>query len=987
MNKKVFCIIAATAIATLPANSAEKNEILPVIINLSGEWTVALDPEDKGINEQWFKIPLAANAPQKGKIKLPGSLQEHGYGNKVAVNTQWTGTINDRAYFNSPSYEQYRQPENIKIPFWLQPDRHYIGVAWYEREIEIPKIWKNRYIELELERTHWETTVYINGTEAGKSDALLTPARFPVDATGTARITIRIDNRLHIPVGINAHSVSDHTQTNWNGIIGQMKLAARPLFRIEAIRVFPDLNAKKARIEVDFAGDVRQSPKTAHNRLSLTIIPKPAPTRTAPRDAAHNRPIPPPQAMTCSLQIPADGSTLTTEIDMTALMTQGTRQLTWSEFDPNLFELHVSCTDRHNAVERKSTVFGMREFKAAGTQFAVNGVPVFLRGTLECCIFPLTGYPAMNEAGWEKIFRRCKEFGLNHLRFHSWCPPEAAFAVADREGIYLQIECGSWANSGSPLGDSSPLDTWLYDESARIMREYGNHPSFCMFTYGNEPSGKNMNDYLRRFVEHWKSHDPRHLYTAGAGWPYLPEADYFNSPASRIYAGGGVMNCILNAQPPSTDYDWRNIIKKNPMPTVSHEIGQWCVYPNFKEIAKYSGVLKAKNFEIFKESLEQNHLGNMADRFLYASGRLQTLCYKADIEAALRTPALAGFQLLDLHDFPGQGTALVGVLDPFWDPKGYVDSKEYHQFCGPTVPLARMKKLVWTTNETFSADIEVANFSGKSLNNIKIEWQLTDSEQNKQGYTLLKADKLPVGNCPITTIEQPLSTLSAPVQLTLSVRITAADEKRSNAQPIAENSWHIWVYPQADNTEQHPSENAPLFTTNLKEAIATAQAGGTVLCCIPKDSLKGDQGGSITTGFSSIFWNTAWTRQAPHTLGICCNPEEPALADFPNDGYSDFQWWDVIHNSATLLLDGFPETLTPTVYFIDDWFTNRRLALLLEARLGNGKIMLCGANLSSNLNTRHAARQFRHSLEKYMASEKFAPQTEINAEKLAEWVK
>ena len=399
------------------------------------------------------------------------------------------------------------------------------------------------------------------------------------------------------------------------------------------------------------------------------------------------------------------------------------------------------------------------------------------------------------------------------------------------------------------------------------------------------------------------------------------------------------------------------------------------MYPNLAETAKYTGVLKAKNFEIFRETLEKNHLGDMAEKFLYASGRLQTLCYKADIEAALRTPGFAGFQLLDLHDFPGQGTALVGVLDPFWDTKGYVDGAEYSRFCNRTVPLARMEKLIWTSSETFKASLEVSHFAAKPLPDAIVEWELTDNAKNvfAKGAT---TKNLPIDNCiDVSQIECDLSTVEEPSQLTLTVRIVGTEYA---------NSWNVWVYPATEK----PAYDKPYFTTDFNDAMAKAQAGGNVLYCPPVNMLKPEKGGNIAVGFSSIFWNTAWSyKQAPHTLGIYCNPSHPALAAFPNDGYSDFQWWDVVTGSAPLLMDEFPASLRPVVYLIDDWFTNRRLGLLFEAKVGKGKLMVCGVNLERDLDNRHAARQFRRSIEQYMASDKFNPAQEIDAMLIKKWLK
>ncbi|MDR3269266.1 MAG: beta-galactosidase [Tannerella sp.] len=908
-------------------------------INLSGEWSFALDPDDTGIGEQWYNKPL------EGKINLPGSLQEQGYGEEVSVDTKWTGGIVDKSWFEAEAYEPYRRPGNIKVPFWLQPDKYYAGVAWYQREVTIPSSWKGKYIELELERTHWETTLYINGKETGKGESLLTPHRYAIEETGKLLLTLRVDNRVRIAVGINAHSVSDHTQSNWNGIIGKISLSAKPALHIDAVRIYPDVKAKKAKVEIDLAGQSAGKAKITLNATSFNSAVQ-----------ASVKPV--------TVEVDATAKQAVAELEM------GDEMLAWSEYEPNLYRLNVELKSK-SGKDKRTVDFGMRDFKAEGTRFTVNGTPVFLRGTLECCIFPLTGYPAMDVAYWEKIYRRCKEFGLNHVRFHSWCPPQVAFEVADREGIYLQVECGGWTT----VGDGDYIDQWFYAESERIVKEYGNHPSFCMMLYGNEPGGKNHPEYLAQFANYWKAKDTRRVYTAGAGWPYAPDVDYWSTPDPRIQHWGAGLTSIINARSPQTAYDWRNYIRGKTMPAVSHEIGQWCVYPNFDEIPKYTGVLKAKNFEIFRETLGKHHLGDMAAKFLYASGRLQTLCYKADIEAALRTPGFAGFQLLDLHDFPGQGSALVGVLDPFWDPKGYVDGAEYSSFCNGTVPLARMEKLVWTNNETLHAALEVSHFAAKPLPDATIEWEITDDAGNMLDRGNATKD-LPVDNCiKIMQINCDLSPVSEPAQLTLSVRIPEAG---------AANRWHIWVYPE---TVIEPG-NKPYFTTDFNDAAAKAQAGGNVLYCVPAGALKPEKGGNIAVGFSSIFWNTAWTHgQAPHTLGIYCEPSHPALAAFPNDGYSDFQWWDIVTGSAPLLMDDFPASFRPVVYLIDDWFTNRKTGVLFEMKAGKGKMMVCGADLGRDIENRPAARQFRRSLEQYMASDGFHPEEEVDVTRIREWLK
>jgi hypothetical protein len=926
----LFTFLAGMAIASTASFAhCQTDEI-----DLSGEWAFALDPGDVGIREQWSGRPL------KDKIKLPGSLQEQGLGDDVGVNTRWT--VSHARYLapwlRSPQSKPYRQAGNFKLPFWLQPDKHYVGAAWYQHEVNIPSSWKDKCVTLELERTHWETTLFVNGKEIGKREALLTPHRYIIKETGKLLLTLRVDNRVRIPVGVGAHSVTDHAQTNWNGVTGKITLSARPAFHIDAVRVYPDVKAKKAKVEIDLDGKAKGKAKIALKAKSFNC------------------------------DVPAEVKPVTVETDgaaarVVAELELGDDMLTWSEYAPNLYRLNVELTSECGT-DTKTVDFGMREFRANGTRFTVNGMPVFLRGTLECCVFPLTGYPPMSADYWTKIYRCCKAFGLNHIRFHSWCPPEVAFEVADREGIYLQVECGAWTT----VGAGGYIDKWLYAESERIIKEYGNHPSFCMFLYGNEPEGRNRAAYLSKFVDYWKVRDARRVYTSGAGYPYVPNADYWSTYAPRIHADGN--RNTIEDQPPQTAFDWRTQIKGKTMPSVSHETGQWCVYPNFKEIPKYTGVLKAKNFEIFRDFLNNNHLGDMAEKFLHASGRFQTLCYKADIEALLRTPGIAGFQLLGLRDFPGHGTALVGVLDAFWDKKGYVDEAEYGAFCNGVVPLARMEKLIWTNNETFKAVIEVAHFAAKPLPNAAVEWELTDAVKHvlAKGKTV---KDLPIDNCvEISKINYDLSGVKKPSQLTLTARIAGTKYV---------NIWHVWVYPETTP----PPENKPYFTTDFNEALAKARAGGNVLYCLTADKANPKKIGSIAFGFAPIFWNTAlFPREKPNTLGIYCDSGHPALAAFPNEGHSDFQWWDVVKGSVPLVMNDFPASHRPVVYIIDDWYKANRLGLLFEAKVGRGKLMVCGANLDKNLEKRPAARQFRRSIEQYMASDKFNPREELNVDLL-----
>lgn len=492
-------------------------------LSLAGEWQFALDPADVGIGQEW------QNKDLEDVVCLPGSLQEHGKGKDVSLDTRWTGQVVDSSWYNAPEYAKYRQSGNIKVPFWLNPNKHYVGVAWYQKKVNMPSGWEGRPVILYLERTHWATTLYIDGKKVGEQNSLQTPNRFVLEGmqAGEHTITLRVDNRLYVDVGINAHSISDHTQSNWNGIIGDIKLSAKPSRYIESVQIYPDLKKKQAKLKIRLAGNIGKDNSTIFLRA----------------ETASGNPVGE------FVQVEVDAKNSDGHIE--AAVDMGKDLKIWSEHTPNVYRMNV-LLQSSDGVDRKTYDFGFREFKANGTRFEVNGQPVFLRGTLECCIFPLTGYPAMQNDYWAKIYRTCKEYGLNHVRFHSWCPPEAAFHVADSMGIYLQVECGGWAEVGS----GKPQDQWLKEESDRILEEYGNHPSFCMMVYGNEPGGADQVHYLSGLVDHWKKKDPRRVYSSAAGWPYVENADYWNTPDPRIQAWGAGINSIINREAPRTDYDF-----------------------------------------------------------------------------------------------------------------------------------------------------------------------------------------------------------------------------------------------------------------------------------------------------------------------------------------------------------------------------------------------------------------------------------------------
>ena len=233
----------------------------------------------------------------------------------------------------------------------------------------------------------------------------------------------------------------------------------------------------------------------------------------------------------------------------------------------------------------------------------------------------------------------------------------------------------------------------------------------------------------------------------------------------------------------------------------------------------------------------------------------------------LRTPDLGGFQLLDLHDFPGQGTALIGVLDPFWNPKPYVTAQQFRRFCGPVVPLARMASRVWTSDQPFAAAVDVSQYGDRDLTGTTVEWTL----RSDSGQTIGEGRWADCGSPAWWTAKgRPRwnvhsSAVRRASRLTLTVSIPGT--------PYA-NDWQIWVYPPISGHDTgRRSARDPLAGRRRRKR--NLKQGGKVLLLPLPSAIAGDTSGS----FEPVFWNRLWfPTQEVHTLGLLCDPKHAACS-------------------------------------------------------------------------------------------------------------
>ena len=906
-------------------------------IPLEGNWGLQLDTAGAGIAPDWLTKSCTDS------LFLPGTTD---MGKKGTYNTDMTLTTS------------------------LSREYVFEGKALYTKQVDIPEEWDGTSVRLVMERTK-PTTIWIDGKEVGANNDISTAQQYDLSSylfPGTHTVAILVDNgKQAVPEKVygSSHAYSASTQTNWNGIIGDFYLESVPLCGIDDIQLYPDVAKKVVTARVTL-----RNPDKGAGKGILSFYAEAWNT-----DKQHKTPV---------QTVEVDWTKPEQELELAL----GDKALLWSEFTPSLYRFSVSLkTDQ--SVDTEQATFGLRDFKAKGRQFTMNGKVTFLRGKHDACVFPLIAHTAMDVETWRHYFQVAKQYGINHYRFHSWCPPEACFEAADIEGIYLQPELPIWGNIDI---DDTELCDYLLKEGRNLHRAYSNHASFVMFGLGNEMSGE---EGLAMLIQTFKKEDNRHIYSSGSN-NYLgfkgkqANEDYFttcrvgregdkqfNTHArasfsfADAYDGG-----YLNHTYPNSEMDFSSANVLCDVPIISHETGQFQVYPNYEEIKKYTGVLKPRNFEIFKKRLEEAGMINLAYDFMMASGKWSALLYRADIEMNLRTPEWGGFQLLDLQDYPGQGSVYVGILDAFMESKGLIAPEEWRHFCSEVVPLFCTEKFCWTNDEALTGEVEIANYSESDLNSKQLSWTLTDSKQQVLDKGVLPLQVKQGELAKVGTLKPAIASVRKAEKVTLALSIDGTPYR---------NDYSLWIYPAADK-EVAPSEDI-CVTDDLDAHLKYLTEGGKVLWFPSKDKHKDQTVGGL---FQTDYWNYRMFRTicenldrpvSPGTLGILTDPGHPALADFPTEFHTNWQWFPIIKQSYPMILDRLSDDYRPIVQVIDNVERNHKLGLLFEFKVGNGKLLVCMSDLKA-VQDKPEARQFYRSILEYMESSAFAPSYSLSAKDL-----
>ncbi len=944
-------------------------------IDLSGNWDFALDADKTGIQDQYYRT-----LPGEDTISLPGTT----------------------------SLARKGSPSDVKETGFLTDPYLFEGYAWYHKEIQLDRDCQGKNIFLHLERTRL-TKVWIDDTLVGEQDSLTTPHHYDLTSyikKDRFHLTILVSNVDYPTKG--GHLTSPDTQTNWNGIIGEISLRIYDEIYIEQIKTYPDIDTKTVRIEI-------HTNNTSQTGRNLSVCAKASLVDISGTTGVQTKPE---YFQDIFFPVGKGTETLTYALGEDAVL--------WSEYSPVIYslELTIPGTD-----EIAATTFGLRKFSTTETEFLINGTPTFLRGKHDGLIFPMTGAVPTSVEEWIRVMKISKSYGINHYRYHTCCPPDAAFVAADLLGIYMEPQLPFWGTLTAPgeEGHNEAEQQYLITEGYRMMEEFGNHASYCMMSLGNELWGSK--ERMAEIITNYRKTDDRHLYTQGSNnfqhTPVLlPEDDFFvgvRFSKNRLIRGSyGMCDAPLGHiqwGEPSTNHNYDEMIyptntqdsasdsaeeieiqygtgvKKVKaaqgegvliphIPVVSHEIGQFAVYPNFREIDKYTGVLKARNFEVFRDRLEEKGMLDQADDFFYTSGKLSVLCYKEELEAAARTKRLAGYQILDIQDFSGQGTALVGILDAFMDSKGHVTPQEWAGYCSDRILLAQFEKYVYSAGENLHMDLAIRYYHPDKLIDKQLHWELADTANDQitaQGDVAIPDgafDLVALGHVDCTLPDVTRATV-----YTLTITVPGTDMK---------NTYELYCYPNLGTPDLSASsigedDHQVSITADYAEATKLLAERKRVLY-LPTELQE-----SIEGFYCTDFWCypmfrdiCEWMKKpvAVGTMGLLIQKNHPALASFPSHKYATPQWYQIVSHSDCAILDETTDkTYRPIVQMVDNFERNHKLGILFEGKVGDGKLMICTSRLSE-IADHPEARQFARSILDYVTSDAFDPQQSLDMDML-----
>lgn len=936
-----------------------------------------------------------------GQMDLPGTLDENGIGHRDVGANQWHP---DAVLGNAAGEIDKDAPIATRFT-----RRHtYEGEARISRKITVPDYGTDRLFVL-AERAR-ALRLLVDGEVCAvfRQGTLSTPYIFELTgaAPGEHEFTFLSDNSYPgMPKAAICYSsaATDETQTNWNGILGECSMYTRPQNFIDSVRAYPRAVKKEEKNKaggylLDVCVELAPGAKKVYKDAKI-ILQSEALAAGELEDT---------QTLTEIISYSGEGlaeagtdkeeNSKTMEIWFRDLPLRENVKL-WDEDEGNLYEMAVtldngmSAEDKGGSTAECRTRFGIRSFGDNGSgRLALNGRAIFLRGEANCAEYPETGHPPMTIPEWKEMLLKYRSYGINFVRFHSHCEPEAAFAAADELGMLLQPELSHW----------DPKDAFETEESYRyyraelvdLLKTYANHPSFVMLTLGNELQAQDEGrERMRELVRTAKRMDPTRLYANGSNAFYGeegcdPESDFYTSQSCKDVVIRGTfsgMRGYLNENYPSADrtYDeaMAEIRKEYQKPVFSFEVGQFEVLPDFEELESFHGISDPVNLKLIKKRVEERGLLPTWEKYVEATGELSRLAYREEIEAAMRTRELSGISLLGLQDFPGQGTALVGMMNSHLEPKPYdfARPERFREFFQECRILVKLPHYTYEAGERLIAEVEAANFGKGNIEGVFC-WTLAGKKSVSENGNCEPAE-IKSKNTVIATGEDTEITICRPGSYTevgsLDIPLDFVEKNTALTLKVrigdSISAYPIWVYRKTTPVCPENVYETRAFDVKTREIL---QNGGRVY--LSPDADKESLPNSIKTQFTTDFWSVGTFADQEGGMGQLIDTEHPIFKEFPTDFHTDWQWWIMATKRAVIL----PHPMKTIITEMDSYAFLRPMAQLIEFRCLKGKVLLSTMELHKSQQYPEV-RALQASIYTYLSGENFEPAEEITEEELS----
>ena len=936
-----------------------------------------------------------------GQMDLPGTLDENGIGHRDVGANQWHP---DAVLGNAAGEIDKDAPIATRFT-----RRHtYEGEARISRKITVPDYGTDRLFVLAERARALRLLVDGEACAVFRQGTLSTPYIFELTgaAPGEHEFTFLSDNSYPgMPKAAICYSsaATDETQTNWNGILGECSMYTRPQNFIDSLRVYPRAVKKEEKNKaggyvLDVCVELVPGAKKVYKDAKI-ILQSEALAAGELEDT---------QTLTEIISYSGEGlaeagtdkeeNPKTMEIWFRDLPLRENVKL-WDEDEGNLYEMAVtldngiSAEDKGGSTAECRTRFGIRSFGDKGSgRLALNGRAIFLRGEANCAEYPETGHPPMTIPEWKEMLLKYRSYGINFVRFHSHCEPEAAFAAADELGMLLQPELSHW----------DPKDAFGTEESYRyyraelvdLLKTYANHPSFVMLTLGNELQAQDEGrERMRELVRTAKRMDPTRLYANGSNAFYGeegcdPESDFYTSQSCKDVVIRGTfsgMRGYLNENYPSTDrtYDeaMAEIRKEYQKPVFSFEVGQFEVLPDFEELESFHGISDPVNLKLIKKRVEERGLLPTWEKYVEATGELSRLAYREEIEAAMRTRELSGISLLGLQDFPGQGTALVGMMNSHLEPKPYdfARPERFREFFQECRILVKLPHYTYEAGERLIAEVEAANFGKENIEGVFC-WTLAGKKSVSENGNCEPAE-IKSKNTVIATGEDTEITICRPGSYTevgsLDIPLDFVEKNTALTLKVrigdSISAYPIWVYRKTTPVCPENVYETRAFDMKTREIL---QNGGRVY--LSPDADKESLPNSIKTQFTTDFWSVGTFADQEGGMGQLIDTEHPIFKEFPTDFHTDWQWWIMATKRAAVL----PHPMKTIITEMDSYAFLRPMAQLIEFRCLKGKVLLSTMELHKSQQYPEV-RALQASIYTYLSGENFEPAEEITEEELS----